>query len=172
MESPKENENETIDIIKIIVKEGKEITIPKKAAELSELLKGAIIEYPKETSFPLNDLDEKNGELIKEYLTHFNGESPKEIEKPITSNEMKNITDEWSSSFIDKISLEDLTNLTVAANYMGINSLLDLCCAKVATLCKDKNEDEIFKLFNITETFSEEEKNKIKNENKWIEENL
>ena len=172
MESPKENENEAIDIIKIIVKEGKEITIPKKAAELSELLKGAIIEYPKETSFPLNDLDEKNGELIKEYLTHFNGESPKEIEKPITSNEMKNITDEWSSSFIDKISLEDLTNLTVAANYMGINSLLDLCCAKVATLCKDKNEDEIFKLFNITETFSEEEKNKIKNENKWIEENL
>ena len=169
MESPKEND---ITEIKIIVKEGKEILIPKKAAELSELLKGAINDYPKETSFPLNELDEKNGELIKEYLTHFNGETPKEIEKPISSNEMKNLTDEWSSTFIDKISLEDLTNLTVSANYMGINSLLDLCCAKVATLCKDKNEDEIFKLFKITETFSEEEKNKIKNENKWIEENL
>ena len=169
MESPKEKD---ITEIKIIVKEGKEILIPKKAAELSELLKGAINDYPKETSFPLNELDEKNGELIKEYLTHFNGEAPKEIEKPISSNEMKNLTDEWSSTFIDKISLEDLTNLTVAANYMGINSLLDLCCAKVATLCKDKNEDEIFKLFKITETFSEEEKNKIKNENKWIEENL
>ena len=169
MESPKEND---ITEIKIIVKEGKEILIPKKAAELSELLKGAINDYPKETSFPLNELDEKNGELINEYLTHFNGEAPKEIEKPISSNEMKNLTDEWSSTFIDKISLEDLTNLTVAANYMGINSLLDLCCAKVATLCKDKNEDEIFKLFKITETFSEEEKNKIKNENKWIEENL
>ena len=169
MESPKEND---ITEIKIIVKEGKEILIPKKAAELSELLKGAINDYPKETSFPLNELDEKNGELIKEYLTHFNGEAPKEIEKPISSNEMKNLTDEWSSTFIDKISLEDLTNLTVAANYMGINSLLDLCCAKVSTLCKDKNEDEIFKLFKITETFSEEEKNKIKNENKWIEENL
>ena len=169
MESPKEND---ITEIKIIVKEGKEILIPKKAAELSELLKGAINDYPKETSFPLNELDEKNGELIKEYLTHFNGEAPKEIEKPISSNEMKNLTDEWSSTFIDKISLEDLTNLTVSANYMGINSLLDLCCAKVATLCKDKNEDEIFKLFKITETFSEEEKNKIKNENKWIEENL
>ena len=55
---------------------------------------------------------------------------------------------------------------------MGINCLLDLCCAKVATLCKDKNEDEIFKMFKINETFSEEEKNKIKAENKWIEENL
>ena len=169
MEAPKENE---ISEIKIIVKEGKEIPISKKAAELSELLKSAMIEYPKETSFPLNELDEKNGELIKEYLTHYNGEPPKEIEKPITSNDIKNLTDEWSSTFIDKLSVEDLSNLTVAANYMGINSLLDLCCAKVATLCKDKTEDDIFKLFKITETFNEEEKNKIKSENKWIEENL
>ena len=169
MESSKENE---ISEIKIIVKEGKEISISKKAAELSELLKSAMIEYPKETSFPLNELDEKNGELIKEYLTHYNGEPPKEIEKPITSNDIKNLTDEWSSTFVDKLSVEDLSNLTVAANYMGINSLLDLCCAKVATLCKDKTEDDIFKLFKITETFNEEEKNKIKSENKWIEENL
>ena len=169
MESKKDEETNEI---KIIVKEGKEIPISKKAAELSELLKSAMIEYPKETSFPLNELDEKNGELIKEYLTHYNGEPPKEIEKPITSNDIKNLTDEWSSTFIDKLSVEDLSNLTVAANYMGINSLLDLCCAKVATLCKDKTEDDIFKLFKITETFNEEEKNKIKSENKWIEENL
>ena len=101
-----QNENE-IGEIKIIVKEGKEITLSKKASELSELLKGAMNEYPNETSFPLNELDEKNGELIKEYLTHFNGESPKEIEKPITSNEMKNLTDEWSSNFIDKLSVEE-----------------------------------------------------------------
>ena len=169
MESAKENE---VTEIKIITKEGKEFTLSKKSCELSELLKSAINDYPKESSFPLNDLDEKNAELIKEFLSHFNGEAPKEIEKPIQSNEMKNLTDEWSSTFIDKIPLEDLTNLTVAANYMGINSLLDLCCAKVATLCKDKSEDEILKTFKITEKFSEEEKNKIKSENKWIEENL
>ena len=169
MESAKESE---VSEIKIITKEGKEFTLSKKSCELSELLKSAINDYPTETSYPLNELDEKNAELIKEFLSHFNGEAPKEIEKPIQSNEMKNLTDEWSSNFIDKIPLEDLTNLTVAANYMGINSLLDLCCAKVATMCKDKNEDEILKMFKISETFNEEEKNKIKSENKWIEENL
>ena len=169
MESAKENE---VSEIKIITKEGKEFTLSKKSCELSELLKSAINDYPTETSYPLNELDEKNAELIKEFLSHFNGEAPKEIEKPIQSNEMKNLTDEWSSNFIDKIPLEDLTNLTVAANYMGINSLLDLCCAKVAAMCKDKNEDEILKMFKISETFNEEEKNKIKSENKWIEENL
>ena len=160
------------DSIKLVTKDGKEIEITKKASELSELLKDAINEYPKETSFPLNEIDEKCGEKIKEYLTHFNGEAPKQIEKPINSNEIKSLTDEWSANFIDQLSMEELVNLTVAANYMGINCLLDLCCAKVATLCKDKNEDEIYKTFNINDSSTEEEKNKIKEENKWIEENL
>ena len=158
--------------IKLVTKDGKELELTKKQAELSELLKSAINDNPKESSFPLNELDEKCGEKIKEYLSHFNGVAPPEIEKPITSNEMKNLTDEWSTNYIDKISMEELVNLTVAANYMGINSLLDLCCAKVASLCKDKSEEEIFKTFNINETFTDEEKNKIKEENKWIEENL
>ena len=158
--------------IKLVTKEGKEIEITKKACELSELLKGAINENPKEVSFPLNEIDEKNAEKIKEFLTHFNGAPPAEIEKPLTSNDMKKLTDEWSASFVDKMSMEELVNLTVAANYMGINSLLDLCCAKVASLCKDKSEEEIFKTFNITEQFTEEEKNKIKEDNKWIDENL
>ena len=158
--------------IKLVIKEGKEIELTKKAAELSEVLKTAINDYPNEASFPLEDIDEKNGEKIKEFLTHFNGVAPAEIEKPITSNEMKNLTDEWSANFVDKMSTEELVNLTVAANYMGINSLLDLCCAKVATLCKDKSDEEIFKNFNINETFSEEEKKKIIEDNKWIEENL
>jgi hypothetical protein len=55
---------------------------------------------------------------------------------------------------------------------MGINSLLDLCCAKISSLCKDKNEEEIFKTFNITETFTEEEKEMIRKENQWIEDNI
>ena len=58
MEQQKENEDGEI---KIIVKEGKELTLTKKASELSELLKGAFNDYPKETSFPLDELDEKNG---------------------------------------------------------------------------------------------------------------
>ena len=162
-----ENQN-----IKLITKEKKEIEISKKAAELSDLLKNSINDYPNEVSFPIDELEEKIAEKIKEYLTHFNGAAPPEIEKPLTQNEMKNVTDVWSANFIDKLSMEELVNLTVAANFMGINCLLDLCCAKIASMCKDKSEDEIFKNFGINEPFTEEEKRKIKEENKWIDENL
>ena len=158
--------------IQLKTKEGKVIEITKKQAELSELLKATINEYPNETSFPLNELEEKNAEKIKDFLTHYNGVPPSNIEKPLPSIEMRKVTDEWSANFVDKMSIEELTNLTMAAHYMGINSLLDLCCAKVASLCKDKNEDDIFKTFNITATFNDEEKNIIKEENKWIDENL
>ena len=159
-------------LITLVTKEGKEIVIPKKSVELSELLKGAINDFPNETKIPLNEIDEKIGEKIKEYLTHFNENPPAEIEKPLTSNDMKIITDEWSANFIDKMSLDELTNLTVAANYMGINSLLDLCSAKFSSLFKDKSEEEVLKEFNIKEPLTEEERNKIIEENKWIEENL
>ncbi len=158
--------------IKLVVKEGKEIELTKKQAELSDLLKSALAEYPTEVSFPLNELAEKDAEHIKEFLSHYNGEPPAEIQKPPSSNEIKSLTDEFSAEFIEKIPLEELPNLTMAANYMGIKSLFDLCCTKVALLCKDKNEEEIFKSLNINETSTNEEKMKIKEANKWIEENL
>ena len=158
--------------IKLITKENKEIEISKKAAELSDLLKGAMNDFPNEEKFPLNEIDEKSIEKVRDYLTHYNGAAPAEIEKPLTQNEMKNLTDEWSANFVDKLTMEELVNLTVAANHMGINCLLDLCCAKIASMCKDKSEEEVLKTFGINEAFTEEEKKKIKEDNKWIEENL
>ena len=158
--------------IKIITKDGKEIELTKKAAELSELLKQTINDFPTEEKFPLKEIDEKNAERIREYLNHFNGKAPPEIKKPLTSINMKNITDEWSAYFVDRMSLDDLVNLVVAANYMGINCLLDLCSAKIATYFKDKSEEEVLKEFGISEPLTEEEKNKIREENKWIEENI
>ena len=158
--------------IRIVTKEGKELEISKKAAELSELLKQTINDFPNEDKFPLNEIDEKNARKVKEYLNHFNGKAPPEIGKPLKSNIMKNVTDEWSANFIDTMSLDDIINLDVAANYMGINCLLDLCSAKISTFFKDKTEEEILKEFDISEPLTEEEKNKIREENKWIEENI
>ena len=52
-------------IIKIIAKNGKEIELEKKAAELSELLKQTIIDFPDEEKFQI-EVEEKEAERIKE----------------------------------------------------------------------------------------------------------
>ncbi len=158
--------------LKLISKEGKEFSISKKAADLSLLLKNAREEMGNDEAIPLVEVDEKSLDKVIQYLNHFNGEAPADIEKPLKSSNLKEVTDDWSADFIDELDLEVLTNITVAANFMEIPSLLDLSCAKLASMCKDKSEEEIFKSFGIVDTFSEEERQKLREENKWIEENL
>ena len=161
------------DSITVQTKEGKEVPIKKSAAMLSNLLKKYIEEgTEQEAPISLAEVDEKIIDKIYEYLEHFNGQAPKDIEKPLQTNDMKNATDEWSANFVDKIPLEDLINLTTASSYMEISTLIDLCCAKLACMCQDKSEEEIFKTFNINETFTEDEKNQLREANLWIEGNL
>lgn len=159
-------------MISVQSQDGKVFKLTKKAAELSFLLKGAMMDFQGEITVPLYDCDAATTERLVEYLNKFNGVAPPEIEKPLRSVDMKENIDEWSANFVDNLSLEDLVNLTAAANFAEIPSLLDLTCAKIASMCKDKTEEELFKIFMVTEPFTEEEKAKIREENKWIEENI
>ena len=160
------------ETIIVQTKEGKELPIKKKSAWLSNFLKKKIENGETNTPIVLAEVDEKIIDKIYEYLDHCSTEPPKVIEKPLQTNDMKNATDEWSANFVDKIPLEDLVNLTTAASYMEISSLIDLCCAKLACMCQDKYEEDIFKVFNINETFTENEKKQLREDNKWIEGNL
>jgi len=45
----------------------------------------------------------------------------------------------------------------LAANYLDIKGLLDLSCAKIASLMKGKTAEEIRKVFNIPNDFTPEE---------------
>ena len=129
-------------------KDGKIFKLSKKAGVLSELLKG-MKDLPEELSIPLNDdLSPKTIEKLIDYLVHFNGVEPKEIPKPLYITDMKKITDEYSAKFVDELKIDELVDMIAAAHYMKINSLLNLCCAKMVSLCKGKSEDEIFNIFN------------------------
>ena len=52
---------------------------------------------------------------------------------------------------------------------MDIKDLLDLTCAKVASLIKGKTPEEIREMFGIENDFTPEEEQAIKEENKWCE---
>ena len=145
--------------------------LSKKAAVLSELLKG-MKEIPEDLVIPLNnDINSETLEKIIEYLVHFDGNPPREISRPLYMTDMKKITDEYSADFVDKLKIEELVDMISAAHYMKINPLLDLCCAKMVSLCKGKNEEEIFNIFGIPKDyFKPEDKKKIKENNSWIDE--
>ena len=68
------------------------------------------------------------------------------------------------------VDQEELFELILAANYMDIKPLLDLTCAKVATMIKGKTPEQIRKQFNIQNDFTPEEEEAVRAENKWAEE--
>ena len=80
---------------------------------------------------------------------------------------MAELVGEWDANFVDDIEQVMLFELLLAANYMDIKSLLDLTCAKVASMIKGKTPEEIRKTFNIVNDFTPEEEARVRGENKY-----
>lgn len=106
---------------------------------------------------------------VIEFCKHHVNSPMADIEKPLKDNDMKNVVDAWDAEFVD-VDQELLFELILAANYMDIKPLLDLTCAKVASMIKGKTPDEIRQTFNITEDFTPEEEIKVRADNPWLEE--
>jgi S-phase kinase-associated protein 1 len=137
--------------------DGQKVCLDDKSAERSNLLKGLIQDYTEDTDIPMPDI---RGDVLKrvvEYLVHYKEAAPREIPKPLPSANLLDVTDEWDVSFINGVDLDTTFDIINAANYMDIKPLLDLSCAKIASLMKGKTAEEIRTMFNIECDLTEEE---------------
>lgn len=75
----------------------------------------------------------------------------------------------WDSEFL-KVDQGTLFELLLAANYLGIEGLLDAACKTVANQIRGKGPEEIRKTFNIQNDFTPEEEEQTKYDNQWCEE--
>lgn len=73
---------------------------------------------------------------------------------------------QWDTEYM-KIDQNVLYELILAANYLNIKNLLDLCCLTVANMIKGKSPEEIRKTFNIKNDFTPEEEEEVRRENQW-----
>jgi len=105
---------------------------------------------------------------VVEYLKYHAETPAKEIEKPLKSSNMAEVVSQWDAEYVE-VEQELLFELILAANYMDIKPLLDLSCAKVASLIKGKTPEQIRKQFNIQNDFTPEEEEAVRAENKWAE---
>ena len=157
--------------ITLVSSDGEKIEISSKAVQRSVLVKGILEDYPDDAEVPLNNVKSNILKKIKEYLEHYENTEPKEIDRPLPSQNFKECVGEWDFNYIN-IDLELIFELILGANYMDIKNLLELASAKVASIIKGKNTEEIRKTFGITNDFTPEEEQQILEENKWCMENL
>ena len=165
--------------VTLVSSDGDKFEVEARTAAFSDLVKTMMTEIDSEEE----EEEEEEGQVIPlanvtsvilakviefcEY--HANNGPMKEIEKPLKSTNLAEVVGHWDADFVD-IEQPVLFELILAANYMDIKSLLDLTCAKVGSMIKDKTPDQIKATFNIVNDFTPEEEAQARTENKWCEE--
>eukprot|EP01016_Furgasonia_blochmanni_P011810 TRINITY_DN154_c0_g1_i6.p2 TRINITY_DN154_c0_g1~~TRINITY_DN154_c0_g1_i6.p2 ORF type:complete len:163 (+),score=59.82 TRINITY_DN154_c0_g1_i6:152-640(+) len=156
--------------VKLVSAEGETHEVDEEVAVKSLLVKNVIDDTGTDEEIPLPNVKSATLKKIIQYCEKYKNENPPEIEKPLKSANLAEIVPKWDSDYIQIENLEELFDLILASNYLDIKSLLDLACAKVATLIKGRTPEEIRKTFNIVNDFTPEEEASIREENKWAEE--
>ena len=159
------------EIVKLACSDGEVVEVDKEVAEKSVLIKGLIDDSGTEEIIPLANVKRPILEKVVVFCSHIKEHSAPEIEKPLKSVDMASVVDPWFAQYID-LEQEVLFELIMAANYLDIKPLLELACAKVASLIKNKSIVEIRKFFNIENDFTPEEEAQIMEENKWAEQSF
>ena len=158
-------------MITLVSSDGEKLQVTSKAAQRSQLVKGIIEDYPDDAEVPLNNVKSNILKKIKEYLDHYQDSEPKEIERPLASQNYQECVDPWDFEFIN-VDLDLIFEIILASNYMDIKPLLELASSKVASIIKGKTPEEIRKTFNIQNDFTPEEEQQIREENQWCMDNL
>jgi len=157
------------DKLKLVSQEEDKIVVSKKVAMMSELVKTMVEGDKEEKEIPLPNVKGTTLTKVVEYMKYHAENPPKEIEKPLKSANMSEVVPQWDADFVD-VDQELLFELILAANYMDIKPLLDLTCAKLASMIKGRTPEQIRKAFNIQNDFTPEEEEAVRAENKWAEE--
>ena len=158
-------------MLTLVSSEGEKMQISVKAAQRSQMIKRIIDDFPNETEIPLENVRSNILKKIKEYLDHYQDTDPKEIERPLASQNFQECVDPWDFEFIN-VDLDLIFEIMLASNYMDIKPLLELATSKVASIIKGKTPEEIRKTFNVQKEFTPEEEQLIREENQWCLDNL
>ncbi|XP_051212391.1 SKP1-like protein 4 [Lolium perenne] len=100
--------------------------------------------------------------LILEYVNKHFAEPHDDFQIPNADDPLKRFDD----AFVH-VDQDTLFDLITAANYLNINSLLDLTCKAVADQMRGKTTEETRKHFNIVNDYTPEEEEEVRRENSW-----
>jgi len=154
-----DKDNNTITLIS---QDEQKFQLARRAALQSTLVKTALEDDKETNEVALVHIHSSSVKKVVDYLVYHQDRAPRRIEAPLKSTNMKELVDRWDANFVDDCDLDMLMRLLLAANYMDIKSLLELLCAKVASLMKGKTASQIRRTFNIRDEFTPEEYDEIK----------
>ena len=125
----------------------KKFTITPEACNKCPYLK-RLIDGGK-TTINLGEIKGEVLEKVVQYLTYYEDKEFPTLPESLKTNDLKAEITEGDFSFIDPISYENCFHLINAGNYLELNHLFDLSCAKIAAFMKGKNPEEVSEEFTF-----------------------
>ena len=145
--------------------DGKRLMVPYEAAQYSEYLREILLDNEENEIIPIYNIPMPILVMVMEFCDHHKKDKDyKRLQQPLDSNDINQLVPKWDAAFIKNYSLETCFQLIQAANYLAINSLIDLGCAWMTCHIKDRTPEFIRKTFNIENDFTEEEEAQLNEE--------
>uniref|UniRef100_I1QCD3 SKP1-like protein n=2 Tax=Oryza glaberrima TaxID=4538 RepID=I1QCD3_ORYGL len=142
--------------------EGKAFVVTEASARQSTTIGHMIDDDCTREAVPLPNVDSKTLEKVIEYFDeHANNKADTDDEKAAL--------DKFDKDFIGELDGDKtfLFHVTMAANYLHAQGLLDLTTQCIADTIKGKTPEEIRTAFNIAYDLTEEDQEEIKEEDAW-----
>merc|ERR1712098_1011254 len=127
-------------------KEGQVVECDREVAEQSTLIKTMLEDVTEgEDEIPLPNVSTDVLNKVLEFCKYQKDKADLEIERPLKSANLADVVPAWYAAYVTVDSNELLFEIIMAANYLDIKSLLDLSCAKVASMIKGKTPKKLDK---------------------------
>jgi len=158
--------------IKLVASDGHWFMVSSEFAKMSPLVRSLIKneDLTGEKQVVLPEVESLTLAKVLEFCAHYDEEPMKYIEAPLKNADLYQVVQEWYAKYITDLNNDNLFKLTLAANYLDVSQLIDLCGAKIASMMKDKTVEEIRQNFDIVNDFTPEEEARVREENKWLDE--
>ena len=150
--------------------DGQDFKVEVKVAKMSETVKNLIEDAGVSAPIPLPNV---TGKILKKVVTYakYHTENPTAVSATDKMRDEKRTDNiiSWDQDFCN-VDQPTLFEMILAANYLDMKDMLDLCCKVVANMIKGRTPEEIRLTFNIKDDFTEDEKAQVLKENEWCEE--
>mmetsp|Transcript_39251 Transcript_39251/g.45008 ORF Transcript_39251/g.45008 Transcript_39251/m.45008 type:complete len:116 (+) Transcript_39251:45-392(+) len=111
--------------VNLVPEEGEPIAVEEEIATMSVLVKSMIDDSGVDEDIPLPNVKKATLEKVIEFCEHHKEEPLQDIEKPLKTNNIKDVVSKWYGDFVD-VKIEELYEIILAANYLDIKPLLEV----------------------------------------------
>ncbi|XP_016443296.1 SKP1-like protein 1 [Nicotiana tabacum] len=152
----------------------KEFEVEEAAVIQSEMIKNMIEDGCATSVIPLPNIDSITLSKVIEYLNKHitrdededeDDDKDKDKGKVAKAGEEEDLK-EFDEKFVN-MGWEELFDVIMAANYLNIHELMELCCQSAADRLKNKSVRAVREMLKITNDLTEEEEKEIINDAPW-----